>query len=351
MELIERFKDVANTADLLQDIDCIIRQSHAYASQHVNYALVAERWLIGRRIMLHEQNGKDRAQYGKETLKSLSVELTKKYGKGYSEQSLYNSRLFYQKFSTAENFSTVWRNLTWSHYKLIMRIDNEQARIWYCNECALQNWDTRTLNRNIGTQYFERLLASKGDEQVVGEMKEQATENNVLEFVKDPYVLEFLGLDTNMSYKEKELEKALIDNLQQFLLELGKGFSFVDRQKLIRTETQDFYIDLVFYNYILKCFVIIDLKVGQITHQDIGQMEMYVNMYDEMMRREDDNPTIGLLLCSQTDRTIARYSVLNQAKQIFASKYITYLPTEEELSEQIQKQKFIFEQSLINNKQ
>lgn len=270
-----------------------------------------------------------------------------KYGKGYSTQSLYNFRLFYEKFSEPKNFSTVWRNLTWSHYKLIMRVTSKTARDWYCDESSRLDWDTRTLQRNIGTQYYERLISSQIKEPVFVEMEQKTAvfQDKKLEFIKNPYVLEFLGLPENKSYIESDFEQALIDSLQKFLLELGKGFAFVERQKLVRTDNDEYYIDLVFYNYILKCFVLVDLKMNQLSYKDVGQMDLYVRMFDDLYKKEDDNPTIGLLLCSETDKTIAKYSVLNDSKQIFASKYLTFLPTEQELSDEIERQKDIFLES------
>ena len=270
-----------------------------------------------------------------------------KYGKGYSTQNLYNFRLFYEKFSEPKNFSTVWRNLTWSHYKLIMRVTSRTARDWYCDESSRLEWDTRTLQRNIGTQYYERLISSQIKEPVVVEMEQKTAvfQDKKLEFIKNPYVLEFLGLPENKSYIESDFEQALIDSLQKFLLELGKGFAFVERQKLVRTDNDEYYIDLVFYNYILKCFVLVDLKMNQLSYKDVGQMDLYVRMFDDLYKKEDDNPTIGLLLCSETDKTIAKYSVLNDSKQIFASKYLTFLPTEQELSDEIERQKNIFLES------
>ena len=230
-----------------------------------------------------------------------------------------------------------------------MRVENVTARNWYMREASEQMWSVRTLDRNINTQYYERLLLSQVKEPVENEMKEKTTmfQQDKLEFIKNPTVLEFLGLPNNKSYKEKDLEKAILDNMSDFLMELGKGFAFVARQQLIRTESEDYYIDLVFYNYLLKAFVLVDLKVGKITHQDVGQMDMYVRMYDELKRTEGDNPTIGILLCSQTDKDIARYSILKGSEQIFTSKYQLLLPSEEELANEIRRQKEIF---LFQNK-
>ena len=228
-----------------------------------------------------------------------------------------------------------------------MRVTSKTARDWYCDESSRLDWDTRTLQRNIGTQYYERLISSQIKEPVVVEMEQKTAvfQDKKLEFIKNPYVLEFLGLPENKSYIESDFEQALIDSLQKFLLELGKGFAFVERQKLVRTDNDEYYIGLVFYNYILKCFVLVDLKMNQLSYKDVGQMDLYVRMFDDLYKKEDDNPTIGLLLCSETDKTIAKYSVLNDSKQIFASKYLTFLPTEQELSDEIERQKDIFLES------
>lgn len=339
--------ELAFTNDYIADVKNIFSQSRSYVKQHINYAMVLAYWLTGKRIIMQEQNGKDRAEYGKEIVKNISAELTKEFGRGFSAQSLYNFRLFYERFHEPEKFSTVWRILTWSHYKLIMRVSQKEARDWYCNESVSQNWDIRTLDRNISTKYYERILTSQIKEPVIKEMqqKTQTFQDKKLEFVKNPYVLEFLGLPENKSYIESNFEQAIIDSLQKFLLEMGKGFAFVERQKLVRTDTDDFYIDLVFYNFILKCFVLVDLKIDKLTHKDVGQMDFYVRMFDDLYKKDDDNPTIGILLCSETDRTIAKYSVLNDSKQIFASKYLTLLPTEQELADEIERQKEIFNET------
>ena len=344
---ILKLEQIQFTENYIGDVCSIIESARKYAKIHVNYAMVNAYYLIGKRIVVQEQNGQHRAEYGKEIVKNLSDELSAKYGKGYSTQSLYNFRLFYEKFSEPKNFSTVWRNLTWSHYKLIMRVTSKTARDWYCDESSRLDWDTRTLQRNIGTQYYERLISSQIKEPVVVEMEQKTAvfQDKKLEFIKNPYVLEFLGLPENKSYIESDFEQALIDSLQKFLLELGKGFAFVERQKLVRTDNDEYYIDLVFYNYILKCFVLVDLKMNQLSYKDVGQMDLYVRMFDDLYKKEDDNPTIGLLLCSETDKTIAKYSVLNDSKQIFASKYLTFLPTEQELSDEIERQKDIFLES------
>ncbi len=342
---LQKMTGVVFTNDYIADIKTILVESRKYVKQHINYAMIWAYWLTGKRIVLQEQNGENRAEYGKEIIKKLSVELTKEFGKGFSVQSLYNFRMFYERFTEPEKFSTVWRILTWSHYKLIMRVPQKETREWYCNESVSQNWDTRTLDRNISTQYYERLVSSQIKEPVINEMKLKTKEfqDKKLEFMKNPYVLEFLGLPENKSYVESDFEQAIIDSLQKFLLELGKGFAFVERQKLVRTDVDDFYIDLVFYNYILKCFVLIDdLKNGRLTHKDVGQMDFYVRLFDDLYKKDDDNPTIGLLLCSETDKAVAKYSVLNDSKQIFASKYLTLLPTEQELAAEIERQRDIF---------
>ena len=341
---IQKISDITFTNDYIADVKAIFTESRQYVKQHINYAMVYAYWLTGKRIVLQEQNGENRAEYGKEIIKNLSRELTQEFGRGFSVQSLYNFRMFYERFENPEKFSAVWRILTWSHYKLIMRVTQKEAREWYCNESSLQNWDTRTLDRNISTKYYERLVSSQGKEPVIKEMNEKTKlyQDNKLEFVKNPYVLEFLGLPENKSYVESKFEQAIIDSLQKFLLEMGKGFAFIERQKLVRSDTDDFYIDLVFYNYILKCFVLVDLKTEKLTHRDVGQMDFYVRMFDDLYKKSDDNPTIGILLCSETDKTIAKYSVLNESRQIFASKYLTLLPTEKELADEIERQKEIF---------
>ncbi|MBP3194645.1 MAG: DUF1016 family protein [Cardiobacteriaceae bacterium] len=343
---LDIFNQIQITDNYISDIVTLFEQAKAFVNKQINHAMIYSYWLTGKRIMLQEQQGNSRAEYGKEIIQTLSQELTNKFGKGYSVQSLYNFKMFFERFPDDKNFSTAWRNLSWSHYKLIMRLSSKEARDWYCNESANQNWSVRTLDRNISTQYYERLLQSANKEIVIAEMQEKTAihQNNKLDFIKNPYVFEFLGLPTNGAYLETEFEQAIINSLQHFLLEMGKGFAFVERQKLIRTETDNFYIDLVFYNFLLKCFVLVDLKVHKITHKDVGQMDMYVRMFDDIVKKSDDNPTIGILLCTDTDRTIAKYSVLNESKQIFASKYLTVLPSEEELSEEIQRQRDIFKE-------
>ena len=310
--------------------------------------MVEAYWKIGRRIVEEEQSGRERAEYGKEILQNLSKELTEEFGKGYSYRTLREIRQFYLMFSDFEKWRTVSAKLTWSHFQKVLRVSNEKARIFYLTEAAENMWSVRTLDRNISTLYYDRIVASIDKKTVEDEMKDKTKKLQAEEFIKNPVVLEFLDLPSNMSYTENELEKALTDDIQKFMMELGKGFAFVERQQHIRTENSDFYIDLVFYNYILKCFVIIELKTGKLTHQDIGQLDMYVRMYDDLKKQENDNPTIGLLLCTDTDRTIIKYSVLNDNKNLFASKYISYLPSEEELINEIERQKVLFK---INSKE
>jgi predicted nuclease of restriction endonuclease-like (RecB) superfamily len=325
----------------IQEIKQILAQARQKTYQAINFAMVEAYWNIGQKIVLKEQNGNQRADYGKEIIKNLSKELSAEFGKGFSERSLREYRQFYILLPEFEIRRTVFAILNWSHFQRVLRISDTNARNYYLKEASENMWSVRTLDRNISTLYYQRLLSSQNKQVVEDEMIENTKEYklNALDFIKNPSFLEFLNLPNNLGYTEIELEKALIDNIQKFILELGKGFAFVERQQLIRTDTSDFYIDLVFYNYILKCFVIIDLKTDKITHQDIGQLDMYVKMYDDLKKQESDNPTIGILLCTETDKTIARYSVLNQNSQLFATKFLPYLPTEQELIAEIEKQK------------
>lgn len=332
----------------INEIKKILKNARQKAYTAVNSAMVEAYWEIGRRIVEEEQNGKERAEYGKEILQNLSKELTEEFGKGYSYRTLREIRQFYLMFSDFEKWRTVSAKLTWSHFQKVLRVSDEKARIFYLTEAAENMWSVRTLDRNISTLYYNRIVVSIDKKIVENEMKEKTKKLQAEEFIKNPVVLEFLDLPTNMSYTENELEKALTDDIQKFMMELGKGFAFVERQQHIRTENSDFYIDLVFYNYILKCFVIVELKTEKLTHQDIGQLDMYVRMYDDLKKQENDNPTIGLLLCTETDRTIIKYSVLNDNKNLFASKYINYLPSEEELINEIERQKTLFESKKNN---
>jgi predicted nuclease of restriction endonuclease-like (RecB) superfamily len=286
---------------------------------------------------LEEQKGQDRANYGEKLLKNLSKELTAEFGNGFSYPNMKNMRQFYQTFTDAEKFYTLCIKLSWSHNRLIMRVPDANAREWYLREAASANWSVRELERNINSFYYQRYLESGS---IKNENATQCVANsndlNPRQLMKDPYVLEFVGLPQSPEHSEHDLEEALITHLQEFMLELGKGFSFVKRQYRISTETSHYYIDLVFYNYILKCFFLVDLKADKLTHQDVGQMDMYVRMFDDLKRGEGDNPTIGLLLCAERDETVVKYSILNDSQQIFASKYLPYLPTEEELKREIE---------------
>ena len=334
-------KHIANMS-FITEIKDIINRARQKAYSAINTAMVEAYWLTGQRIIKEEQGGKERADYGKQILKELSTELTKEFGKGFSVGSLYYYRQFYTTFP--DIFATPWRILSWSHYKRLMQVPDNDARTWYMKEASEQMWSYRTLDRNIASQYYYRLLQSQNKQVVENEMKKNTApfQHDKFAFIKNPTVAESIGLSANSDFTESELESAIISNLQKFLLELGKGFSFVARQKHIKTEKRDYFIDLVFYNYILKCFVLIDLKTTTITHQDVGQMDMYVRMYDERIKESNDNPTIGILLCSETDNDIARYSVLHDNNRLFASKYMLYMPTEEELKQEIERQKEFF---------
>lgn len=326
-----------NTPVPFQDIYLEIKQallrSRSQAYSAVNFAMVQAYWHIGRIIVEHEQNGSLRAEYGKGVLHQLSEQLTQEFGKGFTVTNLKYMRQFYMTF---QNGHALRGELTWTHYRALLKVENEAAREWYMEECVRSGWSSRQLERQISTLYYDRLLASREKAPVVDEanalMEPLAAEN----FIKDPYVLEFLDLKNYPSLRETELEQALIDKLQEFLLELGRGFCFVARQKLMRYEDEDFYIDLVFYHSILKCYVLIDLKLGKLTHGDVGQMDSYIRMFDAIYRNVDDNPTIGIILCSQKNEAIVKYSVLNDEKQIFASKYRLTLPTAEELQREIE---------------
>ena len=327
----------------INEIKKILKNARQKAYTAVNSAMVEAYWEIGRRIVEEEQSGRERAEYGKEIIKNLSKELTEEFGKGFGERNIRNIRQFYVLFSDYEKWKSLISKLTWTHIQKVLRVSDEKARIFYLTEAAENMWSVRALDRNISTLYYNRIVASIDKKIVENEMKEKTKKLQAEEFIKNPVVLEFLDLPTNMSYTESQLEKALTDDIQKFMMELGKGFAFVERQQHIRTENSDFYIDLVFYNYILKCFVIVELKTEKLTHQDIGQLDMYVRMYDDLKKQENDNPTIGLLLCTETDRTIIKYSVLNDNKNLFASKYVNYLPSEEELINEIERQKTLFE--------
>ena len=331
-----------NENTFYNEISELLRQSRNVAYKAVNTIMVQTYWQIGKRIVEQEQHGQYRANYGDYLIENLSRYLSDTIGKGFSEANLKNIRQFYLVFPELDQFATQCvANLTWTNIRMIMRLENKAEREYYIKESSEQNWSSRLLERHIKTGYYRRLLSTQQNDNVT--VITDTEKYNPADFIKDPYITEFLNVSENLKGKESLLENALINNLQKFLLELGKGFSFVDRQMRISTETSHFYIDLVFYNYLLKCFVIIDLKTSKLTHSDIGQMDMYVRMFDALKRVEGDNPTIGIILCTEKDETIVKYSVLKDNKQLFASKYKTVLPTEDELAEMIsrEKQKFI----------
>lgn len=322
------------SANLYHEVQKILQLARQTAYKAVNFAMVSAYWQIGKVITEDELQHK-RAEYGKSVLRNLAMRLTEEFGKGFDESNLRYMCLFYKAFPI---YDTLRHELSWSHYRKLISIEDEKARQWYMNEAASQVWSTRQLDRQISTLYYERLALSTNKQSVVEEAEQKLAYYTAEDFIHTPVVLEFLNLKDYPSLHESTLEQALIDNLQDFLLELGKGFCFVARQKRMRYDDEDFYLDLVFYHSILKCHVLIDLKLGKLTHQDVGQMDSYIRMYDALYKNEDDNPTIGLILCSQKNEAIARYSVLNDAKQIFASRYTLYLPSEEELKREIEKE-------------
>lgn len=334
------------TNSIVDDMRQIIDESQKRAYQAVDFRLIQRNWLIGYRIAEEELNGEERAEYGARIIKELSKELTSIYGKGFTKTNLYSFYSFYKCFP--EIFHSLsgksGRLLSWTHYRTLLQVKDKTARNWYEKEAAEQTWSVRTLQRNISSQYYYRMLQTQRQDLVENEMKQLTAEyqSDKLEFIKNPVIAEFLGMAYNTDYEESDLETSILSNLQRFLMEMGKGYAFVARQQHIHTEKQEYYIDLVFYNYILKCFVLIDLKTNKITHQDVGQMDMYIWMYDELKRGKDDNPTLGIVLCADTDEDIARYSVLHGNEQMFMSKYKLYLPTEEEFRNEIETQKMMY---------
>lgn len=360
---------------LVNDLRSIVSKARSKAFAAVNYSLVERNWRIGQRIVEQEQNGASRAEYGKHVIEIASAALTEEFGKGFSETNIMNFKKFYLKFkeltipqTLSEEFKKQkhqtlsdessllpqkgqtqsaqfeLRLLPWSHYERLIRVEDKKAREWYAKEAFEQGWSFRTLNRNINTLYYERLLMSKKKQPVVNEMqdKTKAYQQDKLEYIKSPVVMEFLGLPSDSSLKESKLESAIIDNLEKFLMEMGKGYALVARQQHIRTEENDYYIDLVFYNYLIKSFILVDLKVNRITYQNVGQMDMYLQMYDKMKKGPDDNPTIGIILCAETDSDVARYSTLAKNDQMFAAKYKLYLPDKEDLKREIERQKELY---------
>ena len=360
---------------LVNDLRSIVSKARSKAFAAVNYSLVERNWRIGQRIVEQEQNGASRAEYGKHVIEIASAALTKEFGKGFSETNIMNFKKFYLKFkeltipqTLSEEFKKQKQQtlsaesslfpqkgqtapaqselclLPWSHYERLIRVEDKKAREWYAKEAFEQGWSYRTLNRNINTLYYERLLMSTKKQPVVKEMqdKTKAYQQDKLEYIKSPVVLEFLGLPEDTSLAESKLETAIINNLEKFLMEMGKGYALVARQQHIRTEENDYYIDLVFYNYLIKSFILVDLKVNRITYQDVGQMDMYLQMYDKMKKGPDDNPTIGIILCTETDSDVARYSTLAKNDQMFAAKYKLYLPDKEDLRREIERQKELY---------
>ena len=360
---------------LVNDLRSIVSKARSKAFAAVNYSLVERNWRIGQRIVEEEQNGTSRAEYGKHVIEVASAALTEEFGKGFSYTNIANYKRFYLTFSDLQILQTVseefkkqkhqtlsdessllpqkgqtqpaqfeLRLLPWSHYERLIRVEDKKAREWYAKEAFNEGWSYRTLNRNINTLYYERLLMSTKKQPVVDEMqdKTKAYQQDKLEYIKSPVVLEFLGLPEDTSLAESKLEIAIINNLEKFLMEMGKGYALVARQQHIRTEENDYYIDLVFYNYLIKSFILVDLKVNRITYQDVGQMDMYLQMYDKMKKGPDDNPTIGIILCTETDSDVARYSTLAKNDQMFAAKYKLYLPDKEDLRREIERQKELY---------
>ncbi len=305
--------------------------------------MVQAYWEIGQAIVEGEQSGEGRAEYGKHLLAELSGRLTANYGRGFDESNLRNMRKFYITYPKRDALRP---ELSWTHYRILMRVEKDNARNFYLQEAVECNWSTRQLERQVNSLYFERILMTRKEDKLLvkKEAEDKKEEMKPAHIIKDPYVLEFLNLKSNTAFYESELEQALIDKLQEFLLELGKGFSFVSRQYRISADTKHFYVDLVFYNYILKCFLLIDLKTGELTHQDIGQMDFYVRYFEDQVRQETDNPSIGLILCTKSNRTIVKYSLLKESKQIFASRYKLYLPSEKELKEELTRERKMIEQ-------
>ncbi|GAB3034454.1 PDDEXK nuclease domain-containing protein [Spirosoma pulveris] len=329
-----------------ESIRTVLDSARQNAYRAVNFAMVESYWQIGQLIVEEEQQGNNRAEYGSGLLKYLAQRLTTDFGKGFDEREMRRIRQFYSTFPIRD---AVRPELSWTHYRLLLKVDNPDARAWYMAETAQQQWSSRALERQINSFYYERLLATReADRPDIKREADEKTRPLKLEpkdILKDPYILEFLDLKPNWKVYEKDLEQALLDNLQTFMLELGKGFAFVARQQRMVEGDDSFRVDLVFYNYMLRCFVLVDLKMGKLTHQEVGQMDMYVRMYEEQHKQPDDNPTIGLILCTEKNETVAKYSVLNGSQQLFASKYRLYLPTEEELMAEIERDKRLLAQN------
>lgn len=335
-EIDKSNQTLSNSSHLFAEIREVLVTARRTAYKAVNFAMVTAYWNVGRLIVEDEQQGNTRAEYGKAILADLSKRLTDGFGKGFDERELRRIRQFYLVFP---KWDALRPELTWTHYRLLIRVQNEQARLWYMNEAAEQTWSSRQLDRQISVLYYERLLNSTDTLSVRKEAENNLAQLAPQEFIHDPYVLEFLNLKNYPALHETDIEKSLINNLQSFLLELGKGFCFVARQKLMRYEEEDFYVDLVFYHSILKCHVLIDLKLGKLTHQDVGQMDSYIRMFDDLYKHTDDNPTLGLILCSDKNEAVVKYSVLAEHRQIFASKYLLELPTPEVLQQEIMRER------------
>ncbi|MCQ5120744.1 PDDEXK nuclease domain-containing protein [Massilicoli timonensis] len=341
MNQLSKDNAIESFEKLYGSIKEVLNESRQQAYQAVNSSMLIAYWTIGKIIVENEQDGQFRAEYGKYTLSDLSLKLSNEFGKGFTVRSLQQMKKFYTLFPNTNALRT---QLTWTHYRSLLRVENKEAREWYIEESVKEHWSSRQLDRQISTMYYERLISSQDKSEVVAEANDKLKELIPEQFIKDPYVLEFIDLKDYPALRESVLEQALIDNLQSFLLELGRGFCFVARQKLLRYEDEDFYIDLVFYHSILKCYVLIDLKIGKLTHGDVGQMDSYIRMFDDLYKNDDDNPTIGLLLCSEKNEAIAKYSVLHDEKQMFASKYLLTLPTAEELEKQIENERHRIEE-------
>ena len=330
-----------------ENIKAVLADTRTKVASAINSAMVQVYWEIGREI--NEAIG-ERAEYGKQLLKFLAERLTADFGKGFNERSLRHMRQFYQTFPIR---NAVRSELSWTHYRMLMRVSEPKRREYYLNESIESGWTARQLERQINTLFYERLLATQksGKESVAAEIFELEPITDADSILKDPYVLEFLDLKENKDYRESELEQALIDNLQDFLLELGKGFSFVARQKRITTDYgKHYHIDLVFYNYILKCFVIIDLKTSDLSFQDVGQIDFYTRLFDDTVKQDNDAPTIGIVLCAGKDETIAKYSVLSDKENLYAANYLSYLPTVDELKAEIKYQRETIERRLLLEK-
>jgi len=334
--------ELTPSSEFFSDVRRILADARRAAYTAVNTAMVSAYWQIGRRIVEEEQGGAAKSTYGDRLLPELSRALSAEFGRGFSYANLRNFRQFYLTYPDPEICYALRSKLTWTHHRLIMRVESPSAREYYITHSEQENWSTRTLERQIETHTYQRLLSTQTTP--AGEPETLPAKPSIRDFIKDPYVLEFLGLPEDPAASETEVESAIISQLQSFLLEMGHGFSFVARQMRVSTETSHFYLDLVFYHYVLKCFVIIDLKTTKLSHQDIGQIDMYVRMFDDLKRGPDDNPTIGLILCTDKDETIVQYSVLKGSEQLFASKYRTVLPSEAELIAELERERRVIEQ-------